>query len=94
MDFLKKQNIRLKVLLTEEEIWVDEAGSSEDEVEGKNISFMDTIDASFTEESSSNTSTFDIGLEQTAKEYNAQNWDSSSVYQVHKFVNNFENEKP
>lgn len=90
---LKKKILESKFLLPNEESWTEEDESSKDEVDGKNVCFMPSIDASFIEESSKGSSTFDFDLAQSTKDYTTQNQDSSSLYQVHKYVNYFDNEK-
>lgn len=54
---------------------------------------MARIDEFHTEESSSSSSTFDANLFQAARDPKKQDWDSSSMYQVNKFVNYSSNEK-
>lgn len=49
---------------------------------------MACANESFTEEASNNSSTFKVDLSKAASDSKAQNWDSSSLYQVKKFVTN------
>lgn len=54
---------------------------------------MACANESFTEEARNNSSTFEVDLSKAASDSKAQNWDSSSLYQVKKFVTNYNNEK-
>lgn len=60
--------------------------SSEDERMKENC-LMACIDDFDTQESDSNSNTFNTDFSQTAKECKIQDWHSSSLYQVKKFIN-------
>lgn len=93
---MKKEKISLpKALVAKQEKteeWVDEEKSLEDE-EPKAKCLIAPIDDSHTEESNGSSSTFDVDLYQAARESKMQEWDSSSMYQIKKFVNYSSNEK-
>lgn len=50
-------------------------------------------DASVTDEGSSSLTTFEVDLDEVAQDLKMLDWDSSSLYQVNKFVNYYDNEK-
>ena len=87
---MKKENISLsKALVAKQEKieeWVDEEESSGDE-EPKGKCLMVRIDVSHIEESNGSSSAFDVDLSQATSDSKMQDWDSSSMYQVNKFIN-------
>lgn len=73
---LKQKNMGSKVLLDEEDEWVEEVESSDEEVKGNDVCLMETTDVSFTEESKSITNTFEANIQKATSNSIAHNWDS------------------
>lgn len=81
-----------KVLIVEGEERVEDEESSNEEVK-KDIFLMTYVDESFIDEASRSLSTFDSDLLKDVIDSKARNWNSSSLYQVKKFVTYSNNEK-
>lgn len=88
---LKKKNIESKVLVAEGKEWLAEEESSNDEVK-KDECLMVTIGVFVTDQASNNSSTFEADLAKDTSDSKVQNWDSSLLYQVKRFVSYSENE--
>ena len=78
----------LKAFVAEEESWQEEEESSEDEGI-KDKCLMARID----EEDADKESSYDADLSEVARDSKMNDWDSTSLYQVNKFVTYSDNEK-
>jgi len=87
---LKRQNVDVKAFVAEEEkeTWEEEEASSEEE-DNKDKCLMAKID----EEDAGKESSYDADLSEAARDSKMSDWDSTSLYQVKKFVTYSDNEK-
>ncbi|CAH1448617.1 unnamed protein product [Lactuca virosa] len=86
---LKRQNIDVKGLVAEAENWVSEQESSAED-KGKDKCLMSQTEDPVVERGSSS---FKDDLAKAAKDSKHLDWDSSSLYQVNKFITYTDNEK-
>ena len=89
---LKRLNFDVKTLIDEVENWADDEESSDEDKE-KDKCLMARTDAFFFDEGGSRSSSVKFDLGKVDKDSKMLEWDSSSLYQVNKIVNYYDNEK-
>ena len=87
---LKRQNVDVKAFVAEEEkeTWEEEEASSEEE-ESNDKCLMAKIE----EEGAGKENSYEADLSEATRDSKMSDWDSTSLYQVNKFVSYYDNEK-